>query len=157
MKLFVVGQEATGVIAIGQRATGVIAIGQLATGVVAIGQLARGVVAIGQGALGVVVFGQVAVGLAWGAGLVAVAPITPGWLRTPPLLARWRLGDLVHGRWSRIERVRRVGGRRVAALLGAVAAIGLVIGVTLVPLADELLRPGGVLRDAPATLVPGSR
>ena len=150
MKLFAVGTEAVGVIAIGQSATGVIAIGQLAFGVVAIASWARGVVVVGQLTVGVVCLGQLAVGLGWSAGMLGIAPVTPGWPSSPALLGRLSLGDLVRGRWRAVER-RPV---RVWAVALSVVVAALVIAVTLVPLVHELTRVGGVFREAPA---PGLR
>lgn len=152
MKLVAVGQEPVGFLAVGQVATGVIAIGQVATGVVALGQVARGVVAVGQLAVGVVSFGQVGVGMLWSAGLLGLAPVTPGWSTSPALAAKLGLRDLVRGRWRRVEWRRRTGGRAVLAALGVVAAAAVVVGVALLPLLDDLTRVGGILREAPRPL-----
>ncbi len=72
MKLFDVGQHASGVIAVGQEATGFFAFGQVATGVVAVGQLARGGIAIGQVAFGLVGWGQGGVGIFHAVGMLGI-------------------------------------------------------------------------------------
>jgi hypothetical protein len=88
VKLFDIGQEATGVIAIGQIATGVVAIGQLATGFIAIGQAARGVIAIGMGAFGLWSVGMASFGVVKAVGLIGIAARAgPGFIL--PLLPRF--------------------------------------------------------------------
>src|SRR4026207_137138 len=93
VRLFDIGQEATGVVAVGQIATGVIAIGQLATGVVAIGQISRGVVAFGQCSVGIVGAGQLGVGLVYGAGMLGFGTFAGG-LIPIPLLGHLRFTDV---------------------------------------------------------------
>lgn len=140
-----VGQEAVGFVAIGQLATGVIAIGQLSIGVVSIGQLSRGVISIGQLSCGLFSFGQLSLGGLWSGGMVAVGP-TVGAAALP-------IGAV--GRW--IPWRRRPGALRIVTRSPwrwAVAALCLaaVVAVSLLPLARELVREGGVFRDPPRVL-----
>lgn len=85
MKLFDIGQEATGVIAIGQHATGIVAVGQVAFGVVAVGQGAFGVLTFGQLSVGLCSMGMLSTGMFFsiamigvgGRGIGVVFPLAP--------------------------------------------------------------------------------
>lgn len=149
MKLVAVGQSPTGIIAIGQVPTGVVAIGQVATGVIAVGQVARGVIVVGQLTIGVVALGQVAVGLVWAAGMLGLAPITPGWLLAPPWFGHWPLRAVLRARWRSIEWRKPTGTRRIVAGAVLVACTFVVAFVALGPLYDALTKVGGILREKP--------
>ena len=138
MKVFDVGQEATGVIAIGQFATGVLAIGQLAIGVIAIGQVSRGVVAVGQGAVGVVAVGQLAVGAIYGAGMVGLGALAGG-LVPVPLLGQLRFADVIRLQFKG-ERLRLTVWRGFL-LMGLIAVV---ISVSLIPVGSALWGPNGI-------------
>ena len=145
MRLFSVGVEPVGFIAIGALPTGVIALGQGATGVLAIGQLARGVVAVGQLSLGVFAFGQLAAGALWAGGQLAIGG-TQGFA----MLGWGLVGDWVPWRRGTLKvrpaaRLWAVALR--AALLAALAA--LVVWLVILPVADALVRPGGVFSPSP--------
>jgi hypothetical protein len=134
-----------GFIAIGALPTGVIALGQGATGVLAIGQLARGVVAVGQLSLGVFAFGQLAAGALWAGGQLAIGG-TQGFA----MLGWGLVGDWVPWRRGTLKvrpaaRLWAVALR--AALLAALAA--LVVWLVILPVADALVRPGGVFAPSP--------
>ncbi|MCB0993932.1 MAG: hypothetical protein KDB21_02490 [Acidimicrobiales bacterium] len=142
MRIVAVGQDAVGVFAFGQQATGVVAIGQLATGVIAVGQLARGIVVIGQLACGVVAFGQLGVGGVWAGGMLAIAPTSSTSLLGVGVLGEWTPWRGRRPRWA-------LGMRRslVLRVLVVVLVVALVTWVAVIPVADELVRPGGVFRD----------
>jgi len=148
MRVFAVGQEPTGVIAIGQIPTGIIALGQGATGVIAIGQASRGFIAVGQLAVGVYAFGQLALGVVWAGGQLAIGGTT-----SVSMLGLGVLGRFVPWRRASFE-PRRIGSVsgvvwRAFALTVIVAVVAV---VALYPVADVILREGGIFRSPPRVL-----
>jgi hypothetical protein len=148
MRLFAVGQEPVGVIALGQVPTGIIAVGQGATGLIAVGQLARGFVAIGQLTVGVFAFGQLALGIVWAGGQLAVGGTT-----SVSMVGFGVLGRFVP--WRRASFAPTPIGRPLG-VTWRVVALGIITAAVTVfalyPVADAILRVGGIFRSPPPIL-----